>query len=56
MTSGKRTHLSIEKKSAVIKYVKDHSEIGIGVLAKSFGISKTLVSEILKNKETVLAA
>ena len=56
MASRKRTHLSIEKKAEVIKYAKDHTGVGIRALAESFGIGKTQVSGILKNKETILAA
>ena len=47
--------MSIEKKVEVIK-AKDHTRVGVRALAESFGIGKTQVSEILKNKETILAA
>ena len=56
MASRKRTHLSIERKAEVIKYAKDHAGVGVRALAESFGIGKTQVSEILKNKDTILAA
>ena len=56
MASKKRTLLSIEKKAEVIKYAKDHTGVGVRALAELFGIGKTQVSEILKNKETILAA
>ena len=47
--------MSIEKKAEVIKYAKDHTGIGVRVLVESCGIGKMQVSEILKNKETILA-
>ena len=57
MASGrKRTHLSLEKKTEVIKYAKDNSGVCVRAVAETFGIGKTQVSEILKNKESILAA
>lgn len=57
MTSStkKRVHLSLEAK---VEVTKANSEPGMRVrsLAEKFGCGKTRISDILKNKESILVA
>ena len=55
MSSKKRTHLTVERKAEVIKHGKD-TGMSVRALAEYFGIGKTQVADILKNKKTILAA
>ena len=53
----KRVHLSLEKKVEVIKFANKNPGKGVRAIADAIGsIGKTQVAEILKQKESVLAA
>ena len=52
-TSRKRVHLSIDKKVEVIKYATDHPGVDVRAIGEQFKVSKTQVSDILKNKASV---
>ena len=55
-TTRKRVHLSIDKKVEVIKYAADHPRVGVRAIGEQFKVSKTQVSDILKNKESIQTA
>ena len=49
-------HLSIDKKVEVIKYAAGHPGVGVRAIGEQFKVSKTQVSDILKNKESIQTA
>ena len=57
-SSKKRVHLSLETKVKVINEAKSGSKFDVNVrsLAEKFGCGKTQISDILKNKESILSA
>ena len=52
----KRVHLSLETKVKVIKKSAQHPGITVRTLAEEFKCGKTQISDILKCKESILAA
>ena len=55
-TARKRVHLSIDKKVEVIKYAAGHPGVGVRAIGEHFKVSKTQVSDILKNNESIQTA
>ena len=55
-TARKRVHLSINKKVEVIKYAAGHPGVGVRAIGEHFKVSKTQVSDILKNNESIQTA
>lgn len=55
-TARKGVHLSIDKKVEVIKYAAGHPGVGVRDIGEQFEVSKTQVSDILKNKESIQMA
>lgn len=55
-SSKKRVHLSLETKVKVINQAKSDSQVTVRSLAETFGCGRTQISDILKNKESILLA
>ena len=55
-TSKKRIHLPLEKKVAVIREAENSPGTNLRKLSKRFGCGKTQIANIIKKKESILAA
>ena len=54
--AAKRKHLTLESKVKIISYAEENPKVGIRAIAETYGIGKTQVSDILRNKVSIKAA
>ena len=54
--AAKRKHLTLKSKVKIISYAEENLKIGVRAIAETYGIGKTQVSDMLRNKVSIKAA